>query len=138
MKKVYDFNDYKKAIENTKAKVIEMRILAFALWKDHSKKCKAKDLERVYLRDILEISAKRGNCFLSYRTDFEKPALPLNFIRKAVQKTGKLPLPKHLVYPTGISEQPRNGILKLIEGNKNIIPSNRLEFWTNIADAHNE
>ncbi|CAH1107007.1 unnamed protein product [Psylliodes chrysocephalus] len=38
MKKVYDFKDYKLAIENTKAKTIEMSTEDFSLWKDHSKK----------------------------------------------------------------------------------------------------
>lgn len=144
MKKVYDFKDYKLAIENTKAKTIEMSTEDFSLWKDHSKKYKAKDSNKVYLHDIVQICAKKGDFFLSYRTDFEKPALPLDFIKKNILKLGKIPIPDPVTQPRGISVERRDGIIKLIQSNSNhgngnkIIPVNRLEFWSNIPVVNDE
>lgn len=121
-----------------------MSIEDFSAWKDHSKKYKAKDSDKVYLHDIVQVCAKKGDFFLSYRTDFEKPALPLDFIKKNILKSGKIPNPAPVSQPRGISVKRRDGIIKLIQSNSSqgngnkIIPLNRLEFWSNIPVVNDE
>ncbi|CAG9773648.1 unnamed protein product [Ceutorhynchus assimilis] len=138
-KKIYDFNDFKKAVSNansSRVNVLEMELTDFFDWKDFSSKFKLKQ-EKVYLHDIVQIVARRGEMILYYKNDYEGELLPLNFLNAKILKSG-IPNPSQQSTFRGISGERRNGIVNLIKGASSIIPSNRIQFWENIPLANGE
>ncbi|KAK5648661.1 hypothetical protein RI129_003553 [Pyrocoelia pectoralis] len=72
MKKVYDFTDFVTCVQSSnsgKVDVKEMKKEDFFVWPDNSSTYKINHSKpRPYLKDIIEVVAKRGNFVLFYKT----------------------------------------------------------------------
>lgn len=133
MKKVYDFNDFVTCVQSSnsgKVDVKEMKKEDFFVWPDNSSTYKINHSKpRPYLKDIIEVVAKRGNFVLFYKTSFSsESSLELNFLKIKLSKGhfGKPPIISQL---RGIKEERKQMILtNLME----LIPENRRQFWQNL------
>ncbi|XP_031343193.1 uncharacterized protein LOC116170790 [Photinus pyralis] len=127
--KIYDFLDYVDAIKSVPAKVIEMSIENFYLWKDNCSQFKLNKITpRPYISEMVEVSFARGDRTISYKTDFNQPAVKLNFLKAACQKSGIIK-PDCKTAPRGISKDRKDLIISKLGS---IMPTNRLNFWKNI------
>lgn len=137
VKKVYDFEDFKAAVQHSLSKVtvIQMEVKDFMLWKDLSikKKRSINHLgENPYLREIVSVEAQRGEMFLKFKRDINDPWQPLHFLNAKSVKSGILLPPSHSI-PQGVSQTHKTSILQnLVKGKNGIIPQNRLQFWLDL------
>nr|CAH7755022.1 unnamed protein product [Callosobruchus chinensis] len=134
-KKVYDFLDFEKSVScanSGKVVVKSMTFSEFYHWKDHSSKAVlSRSKPKVYLSDVVEVTAKRGSLCLEYKTDFvESDLKTLNFLKVSLgNKKHQMSLPEKQSDNRGIPVIKRDTILKNLSS---IMPKARLRFWENI------
>lgn len=138
MKKVYDFEDYKHAVQkanSAKVNVLEMKINNFFNWEDKSSQYKLSRINpRPYLSDMVEVNFENGKHTLSYKCKFdEQEATVLNFLVAKHQKNG-LEKPKCKTVYRGISQNRKDTLINRLQG---IIPINRMNFWKNLPVSEN-
>lgn len=85
-KKVYDFTDFVSCVQSANSgtvEVKEMKIGDFFLWPDNSSTYKInKTKPQPYLKDMVEVIAKRDNINLFYKTKFSSNEVKeLNFLK---------------------------------------------------------
>lgn len=165
-KKVYDFEDFKKVVQNASPNVTlcDMAPCDFYKWKDcavkrspkkSNKKAATRSSKKKqdnppndvqardslpYLRDITQIKATCGKKFLQYKVSFEDNSewKDLHFLNNVTLKQG-LHLPPAYVDPIGIPKERKKSIIKqLIENKKGIIPENRISFWKELPEKKEE
>ncbi|CAH1099867.1 unnamed protein product [Psylliodes chrysocephalus] len=134
MKKVYDFPEFKQAVQQAnsgRVTVLEMELRDFYDWQDFSStyKLKKANSTRPYIHDMVQVTAHRGSMSLLYKNNFSGSDLTLDFLNAKITKTG-IPVPPIREKPRGITEERRNIIIsKLLEADNAIMPKNRLHFW---------
>lgn len=125
-----DFINSVKGCNSGKVEVKQMTIQDFFLWTDCASQAKIKKIEpRLYLHDIVRISANRGKRTLTYWTDYKTvEGKDLDFLKIKEFKGGvKEPLPCKM--NRGIPEEKKNAIIK------NLCPlmeNSRRKFWEDI------
>lgn len=131
MKKVYDFNDFKKAVESAGNPIIvEMGIKDFFDWPDCSSK--TKRTEDVYMKDIVYVRAERGKNTLVYKTGYNSSEeFELDYLQLKAIKNG-IPVPQTKTNYRGITEARKDNIIQKIGP---LMPENRLSFWENIPET---
>lgn len=108
----------------------------FYKWKDLKSEAKLKKQEkRIYLCDIVQIKATRGNFFLYYKSSLTDDFNKLDFLcKKAMRKGGILSQSvPHRTEPRGFPKTKKDAILKNLSG---IMPENRLSFWMNLPETN--
>ncbi|KAG5896129.1 hypothetical protein JTB14_011874 [Gonioctena quinquepunctata] len=130
--KVYDFADFKNAVQisnSSRVVVLEMTLENVFEWQDLSSLFKIiKTVPRPYVKDIVQITVSRGDKNLKYKTDFNLPAISLNFLKSSVIKNGfSMPKPQNKV--NGINTGKKTSLIANIS---KIIPKNRMSFWENL------
>ncbi|KAG5891921.1 hypothetical protein JTB14_022671 [Gonioctena quinquepunctata] len=130
--KAYDFADFKNAVQNANSSrvvVLEMNLEIFFQWQDLSSTLIInKTVPRSYKKDIVQITVSRGDRNLEYKTDFNLPAISLNFLKSSVIKNGfSMPKPQNKVNGTNTGKK-----TSLIANISKIIPKNRMSFWENL------
>ncbi|CAG9773557.1 unnamed protein product [Ceutorhynchus assimilis] len=138
MKKVYDFGDYKDAVQkanSSKVKLIEMKINNFFNWEDKSYQYKLSKINpRPYLSDMVQVNFENGKQSLSYKCKFDQQeATILNFLVAKHQKNG-LEKPKCKTVCRGISQARKDTLINRLRG---IIPITRINFWKNLPVSEN-
>jgi len=113
--------------------VKQTEINDFFLWEDNKMVSKInKKANRVLLKDIVAIRAKRGNFNLFYKTDItDEQYKVLDFLKKIHLAKTKLPLTKTV--PCGNEFDKKNDILVKL---KEVLPENRKTFWKNLTVKH--
>nr|CAI5848752.1 unnamed protein product [Callosobruchus analis] len=111
----------------------------FYHWKDHSSKATLSRLKpKVYLSDVVEVTAKRGSLCLEYKTDFVNDVKILNFLKVSLaNKRHQMSHPEKQAENRGIPVTKRDIILKNLSS---IMPKARLRFWEDIpiSDQSND
>lgn len=130
--KIYDFKDFANAVQAANSgKVNVLRLNDFYQFEDCSSVYKLnKQQPRPYLKDMVEITATRGEHTLTYRTSFaaDSEYIPLNFLKSKEAKYGvKFPMNKKPV--RGVTQERKNAILTQLSS---IMPENRLQFWNSL------
>lgn len=129
-KKVYDFSDFVdcvRASNSGKVDVKEMTREDFYAWPDNSSKYKiSRSKPRPYLKDMVEVTAERGNYELKYRSAFTEEQKTLNFL---MEKAKQAKRPQNIPSMRGIQSNRKKMILENI---LSLIPANRQEFWKSL------
>lgn len=104
-----------------------MKLEDFFLWPDNSSIYKLNHTTpRPYLKDMIEVVAKRGNLNLFYKTSFgSNETKELNFLKMKVVK-GDLTTPSVISKARGIKKERKQAILQNLS---TLIPDNRRQFW---------
>lgn len=134
MKKVYDFNDFKIAVEKAGNPIIaEMEIKDFFDWPDCSSR--TKRTEDVYMKDIAYVRAERGKKTLVYKTGYKtSEEYELDFLQLKAIKNG-IPEPKIKTKYRGITKARKENIIQKLGP---LMPENRLSFWENVPETLKE
>ncbi|KAG5877001.1 hypothetical protein JTB14_020655 [Gonioctena quinquepunctata] len=130
--KLYDFADCKNAVQNANSSrvvVLEMTLEIFFEWQNLSSIWIInKTVPQPYVKDIVQITVSRGDKNLEYKTDFNLPAISLNFLKSSViQNRFSMPKPRNKVKITNTEKK-----TSLIANISKIIPKNRMSFWENL------
>ena len=135
--KVYDFQDFVNVVRQcnaSKVLVKEMTHSDFSEWPNLTSAYQLQKLsaenQRPLLKDICEITAKRGFKYLFYRTKYGGPENELHFLmKKYVNST--IQAPKRLGKNRGITKERKETILKNLSS---LMPGHKLEFWKNLTE----
>nr|CAI5861903.1 unnamed protein product [Callosobruchus analis] len=132
-KKVYDFDDFCEVVEranSARVVVIKMQITQFFSFTDYTSKYKLQKLDaRIYLKDMVCIHFKRGNHFVSYKTEIENEFIDSKdiFMKKYVNGTLTQPQARNIC--RGVSLDRKNNLISKL---KKHIPENRMKFWEDL------
>lgn len=133
--KTYDFPDFVDAVAQAnkgKADVKSMEFQDFFNWKSFVSQQKLKQQpNRVYLTDIVQITARRGEFSLLFKVSYCKfePANCLDFLQIKAAKVNGMKLPNSLSGPRGFPTEKRDNILQNLS---QVMPDNRKDLWRNI------
>ncbi|CAH2016781.1 unnamed protein product [Acanthoscelides obtectus] len=88
-------------------------------------------MNRIYLKDIVQITARRGQYYLLFKTSHSEwePNNCLYFLQFKATKPNGMKLPEPLHKPRGFPSEKKEHILKVLN---TIMPENRKDFWRNI------
>ncbi|KAG5869114.1 hypothetical protein JTB14_024345 [Gonioctena quinquepunctata] len=99
--KVYDFADFEDAIQNANSSrvvVLEMTLKNILEWQDLSSLYKInKTVPRPYVKYIVQITVSRGDKNLEYKSDYDLPAVSLNFLKSVIKNGLSMPKPQNKV-----------------------------------------
>lgn len=129
--KIYDFKDFRSVVLKANSKKVNVITPTnFYDWPDCSSAYKLKKQQpRIYLKDIVQVRAKRGEKFLTYKTSFlNSDETKLDFLKAEYAKNGVSVdlVRKHI---RGITEERKSNIIKSLSS---IIPDHHLQFWKNL------
>lgn len=135
--KVWDFEDYKECVQSANSrnvKVIDMKLEDFYVWKDYASKTKLKKITpKLVLRNIVEVKVVKNCKEIFFKKHFNEEYEKLNFLIAKHAKSG-LSRPLNKTQPNGITNERKQQLLKLL---KNVIPTNRFEFWEKMPVRNN-
>jgi hypothetical protein len=130
--KVYDFDDYVSCVQASnsgKVTTKPMQIQDFYDWADCSSTYKLnRQVPRPLMCDMVFVEARRGHNSLVYRTHFDGPDIPLNFLNARATKFG-IQKPACRMTLRGIPLDKKNDILTKLGP---LMPENRKLFCQNI------
>lgn len=136
MQKVYDYNDYSKAVQEAncgKVQVKNMKPSDFFDWQDHSSTYRINKINpRPYLKTMMQILFCRDSLSLHFRDNFSSPLQEVKFLKTSVEKTGSFKEPQAKQDYRGVSQEKKTSIIKNLVG---LMPKNRREFWLNLPVA---
>ncbi|KAL0860407.1 hypothetical protein ABMA27_009801 [Loxostege sticticalis] len=147
-KRIYDFEDFHQAVLNTSKNnvpiVKKMNVEDFCKFEDCSSVYKLQNSSpRAYLKDMCQITFRRGHNVLFYKTDFEDEEYTLDFLKLKNIKNG-IPHPKRNNTCRGITSQRKQNIITQLGP---LMPESRRLFWehlpvndraTDLTQCHDE
>lgn len=135
--KVYDFDDFVDVVKKAnsmKNYVKVMQVSDFYDYVDLSSQHKIrKSTPRIYLKDIMEIVARRGSYTLDFKNNHDDEQFQtLDFLQIKYKKMKKFPEITQKTSPKGIKLTTKTAIIeKLVH----LMPPNRRDFWYQIPVA---
>lgn len=129
-KHIYDFSDFKHAVQQANSKNVEVVNLQPSDFSDWQNLCSVakinKQNPRPYLNKMVQITSRRGKLTVSYKEDFsDAESVEVNILNVNTVKNG-FPVFKKRVNGRGISQVKKTDIVqKLIP----MMPKNRQQFW---------
>lgn len=136
--KVYDFDDFASVVKeanSSKVTVIEMQIGQFFKWMDHTSKYKLQRLAtRVYLKDIVALSFKRGKKIFSFKTEFKNEFEEVKDIFSQKFLKGSLKRGEQRTICRGVNQERKTTLISKLTSH---IPANRLKFWMDLPVSSN-
>lgn len=132
-KRIYDFEDFHQAVLNTSKNnvpiVKKMNVEDFCKFEDCSSVYKLQNSSpRAYLKDMCQITFRRGHNVLFYKTDFEDEEYTLDFLKLKNIKNG-IPHPKRNNTCRGITSQRKQNIITQLGP---LMPESRRLFWEHL------
>ena len=128
-KRVYDFEDFCKAVSATGSRVIvkKMEVQDFYHFEDCLSIYKIKkSCPRAYMNNISEAQFRRGSNLLFYKTSHDTDNyFELDFLKVTMIKQG-IPSPRQKLVPRGIPSERKSVILTKLGP---LMPTNRKVFW---------
>lgn len=128
-KRVYDFEDFCKAVSDTGSRTIvkKMEVHDFYDYEDCSSTYKLKNSSpRAYMSNISEACFRRGSNFLFYKRNHgTDECFVLDFLKLKNLKQG-IPPPRQKLVPRGITNERKSAILTKLGP---LMPTNRRAFW---------
>ncbi|KAF6199295.1 hypothetical protein GE061_007321 [Apolygus lucorum] len=104
--KLYDFDDFIKAVKNAakRTTVVSMEPNMFYEWEYYTSTYKLSLLRpRPYLQQMVEVVFQRGSTNMKYRNTFSNEEFEeVNFFTAKILKSGQLPDPTPVLQPNGI------------------------------------
>lgn len=139
MKKVYDFDNFKEAVENANSSnvtAVEMTSNDFYQWPTYHSYAKLnKTSPRAYIADIVYIRADRGSKVLKYKTDLSSSEeLVLDFLQVKYVRND-IPLPAARSGNRGVLRSRKQNIIDRLG---QFIPDINLNFWKNLPETATE
>lgn len=129
-KKVYDFEDFGNVVQSSnsgRVNVIKMDLDNFYNFMDYTSKYKLQKLApRVYLRDIVALSFKRGQKYFQYKTKFSESFQDISSILNQKYIKGPFTDPVVKTQCRGITSERKHNLVTVL---KSHIPENRMRFW---------
>lgn len=136
MKKVYDFDNFRTAVEMANSKNVtlaDMNFEDFYQWPTYHSYAKlSKAQPRPYMADIVYVRAERGSKVLKYKTDLSsEEELVLDFLQVKYMRNEILPPPSKSGN-RGILKSRKQNIINRLGG---LMPEENLNFWKNLPET---